>query len=101
MVIDLKRKEPSQFEPWQNGLGLWIIINNSRKEAEYIPLFLGFDSKETCQYFCDKWNDLYEVNKKLKSENKRLEKIIEELNIELTEIKQSEEDNYNITDGLW
>lgn len=31
----------------------------------------------------------------------RLEKENEQLKTELTELKASEEDNYNITDGLW
>jgi len=37
----------------------------------------------------------------LHKENEQLRKEIEDLNWELTEIKKSEDENYNITDGLW
>ena len=39
--------------------------------------------------------------KKLKTENKELKKEIELLKIEIAELRESEKDNYNITDGLW
>lgn len=43
---------------------------------------------------CDLLNELHEENERLRKEN-------EDLNWELLEIKKSEDDNYNITDGLW
>lgn len=43
---------------------------------------------------CDKLNELYEENNELKQE-------IEALKMEIVELKESESDNYNITDGLW
>lgn len=60
-------------------------------------------------------NDLYDENEQLRKdttvlilanqdyrkENEQLRKEIEDLNWELTEIKKSEDENYNITDGLW
>ena len=39
--------------------------------------------------------------KKLKTENKELKKDIELLKMEIAELRESEKDNYNITDGLW
>ena len=38
---------------------------------------------------------------KLKEENKELKEEIEALKIEISELRESEKDNYNITDGLW
>ena len=49
-------------------------------------------------FSCEKVVDLLNV---LHEENEQLRKEIEDLNWELTEIKKSEYDNYNITDGLW
>ena len=51
------------------------------------------------------WKIMYDEAKQvisdLEKENEQLRKEIEDLNWELTEIKKSEDENYNITDGLW
>lgn len=44
---------------------------------------------------------LCELLNELVDENEQLRKEIEDLNWELSEIKKSEAENYNITDGLW
>ena len=38
---------------------------------------------------------------KLEKENKKLKEEIEALKMEISELRESEKDNYNITDGLW
>ena len=55
-----------------------------------------------------KQNDLYRKNFKLKEENEQLKdknnelkQEIEALKMEISELRESEKDNYNITDGLW
>ena len=42
-------------------------------------------------------NKLNELN----DENKKLKQKIESLKMEIAELRESEKDNYNITDGLW
>lgn len=44
---------------------------------------------------------LYDWNKKVEKENKELRQENESLKMEIAELKESERDNYNITDGLW
>ena len=39
--------------------------------------------------------------KEIREENKELKQTIEALKIEIAELRESENDNYNITDGLW
>lgn len=46
-------------------------------------------------------NQLSEENDELKEENKELKQRIEVLEIEIAELRESENDNYNISDGLW
>ena len=46
-----------------------------------------WERPQDAQLFCDKLNAIIEENEQLKTE--------------LTELKASKEDNYNITDGLW
>lgn len=48
--------------------------------------------------------ELNQDSKKLKEvveENKELKQKIESLKMEIAELRESEKDNYNITDGLW
>lgn len=44
---------------------------------------------------------LYDWNKKVEGENEELKQEIEALKMEIAELRESEKDNYNITDGLW
>ena len=76
----------------------WIKCNDN---GDFMIYAIYKELDESLPSLEDLLNGLSEEKEQLKSENQRLEKLIEELNYELTEIKQSEEDNYNITDGLW
>lgn len=50
---------------------------------------------------CSTLHILYDWNKKVEGENEELKQEIESLKMEIAELKESERDNYNITDGLW
>lgn len=73
------------------------------------------DCQNALQWQCDLMNDLYEDKEyyqtkagkceeellNLRRENKELKKEIDALKMEIAELRESEKDNYNITDGLW
>ena len=48
----------------------------------------------------DAWR-LRDILNELHEENKELKQKIESLKMEIAELRESEKDNYNITDGLW
>ena len=49
----------------------------------------------------DNFTQLKKKYQGIKKENNELKQEIEALKMEIAELKESESDNYNITDGLW
>ena len=57
--------------------------------------------KSDNKIYVKRYGELFDEYTKLKKENKELKKEIESLKMEIAELRESEKDNYNITDGLW
>lgn len=63
--------------------------------------FLIDTSNDKYYWVSDGLDDVVELLNELNDENKKLKQKIESLKMEIAELRESEKDNYNITDGLW
>ena len=75
------------------------MIEKRRYSVAFIPRVTQVYDKEK-----DKQLSSFELDDlllKFEKENKELKKEIESLKMEIAELRESERDNYNITDGLW
>ena len=76
------------------------VVLNEFDEVEYIMDKTIMEDRDFAE-FIDFVEDVCKENEQLKEENKELKQKIEALKIEIAELRESENDNYNITDGLW
>ena len=80
----------------------WTVKDNTIKVNEFgyredltgEDIYRGLHNELTEEETVDLLNKFHEENKELKQK-------IESLKMEITELRESEKDNYNITDGLW
>ena len=59
------------------------------------------DLEEARSYYQENFLTMKTERNQLKKENKELKQEVEVLKMEIAELRESESDNYNISDGLW
>lgn len=102
----LKMSESKRFSLWQNALKHWIILDGD--DPLILPVWIGFENKETAQALADFLNELSKENDVLHETVSSLDKcqkgqssIINQLYKENQELKQQIKDlRINVFDRI-
>ena len=98
----IKFERLSKFEHRYDDYDMVVEINGEEHNLDFLidpltnKIIFFYDYGDG-----DDLDDYKKEIKKLKGENKELKQKIEALKMEIAELRESEKDNYNITDGLW
>ena len=76
------------------------LLNELHEENNEFKIHEEFKNKAYSELL-NKFTQLKKKYQKSKKEKKELKQEIETLKMEIAELRESEKDNYNITDGLW
>ena len=76
------------------------LLNELAEENNEFKIHEEFKNKAYSDLL-NKFTQLKKKYQKSKKEKKELKQEIETLKMEIAELRESEKDNYNITDGLW
>jgi len=76
------------------------LMNELAEENNEFKIHEKFKNKAYSDLL-NKFTQLKKKYQKSKKEKKELKQEIEALKMEIAELRESEKDNYNITDGLW